>query len=93
MDEIKRCFSCHSTGSAIGGRFEPDKVATGIGCEACHGPGGEHVNVMQASVIQEGAGGEHAPVVIFNPGKSGRLIQWTFAELAMGRGRIRCAPD
>jgi len=69
MDEIKRCFSCHGTGSAIGARFEPDKIATGIGCEACHGPGGEHVNVMQASVIQEGAGGEHTPAVIFNPGK------------------------
>ena len=37
-----QCFQCHSTGPVdiSGGAFHPHE--TGVRCEACHGPGGEH---------------------------------------------------
>ncbi|MCB1018715.1 MAG: hypothetical protein KDC27_02250 [Acidobacteria bacterium] len=41
---IRTCFECHSTG---GVRFSDDGKASageiGVGCEACHGPGEEHL--------------------------------------------------
>jgi hypothetical protein len=69
MGEIRRCFSCHSTASVIAGKFEPGKLAAGITCEACHGPGAQHANAMQASILQQGFGDEQAANLIFNPGK------------------------
>lgn len=47
------CISCHSGRSrpisAGNGRFEQEPFAElGIGCENCHGPGGEHVLAMKA---------------------------------------------
>ena len=41
---ILRCFRCHSTGKlrlAEGRKIEP--AEPGVRCEACHGPGGDHV--------------------------------------------------
>lgn len=69
MVEIKRCFSCHSTASVIAGEFAPNKLSTGVGCEACHGPGAEHSNAMEASILQQGVGDEHAANLVFDPGK------------------------
>lgn len=40
------CIQCHSTGGeprSIGDHFETRVVELGIACEACHGPGGAHV--------------------------------------------------
>ena len=69
MGEIERCFSCHSTGSVIGGKFDPNKLTAGIACEACHGPGAEHANAREASILQQGVGDQHASNLIFDPGK------------------------
>ncbi|MFQ6092857.1 MAG: T9SS type A sorting domain-containing protein [bacterium] len=49
----KKCAGCHTTG------YEPSGVNTlsgtfsemGIGCEACHGPGSDHVNSMDPADI------------------------------------------
>jgi len=69
IGEIRRCFSCHSTASVIAGKFEPGKLTAGITCEACHGPGAGHANEMQASILQQGHGVEHAANLIFDPAK------------------------
>lgn len=58
--EVVRCFACHTTASTINDKFERARIMPGITCEACHGPGLNHV------VAQE-AGEEAGP--IFNPRK------------------------
>ena len=35
------CFGCHTTGYSVSGK---EYVEPGVGCEACHGPGREHVS-------------------------------------------------
>ncbi len=57
-----RCLECHTTGSVIGGKFDPMNAVPGVHCEACHGPGGEHVADVMAGHI------EQAKAAIFNPG-------------------------
>lgn len=42
-EETQRCFACHTTASTIKGQFDPTGLIPGITCEACHGPGAEHV--------------------------------------------------
>jgi len=46
--EIEQCFSCHSTASSAGGRFDEKRLIPGVTCEACHGPGASHVKSMSA---------------------------------------------
>ncbi|HEX4948928.1 MAG TPA: multiheme c-type cytochrome [Blastocatellia bacterium] len=60
-DETLQCFSCHTTGTVKGGKIDYQNLVAGIGCEACHGPGGEHVEL--------GKKGEANAHKIFNPGK------------------------
>jgi hypothetical protein len=44
----ERCFGCHTTGATtVAGGFAPENATPGVTCEACHGPGGEHVALMQ----------------------------------------------
>jgi len=47
------CFNCHATNLAQGfdvttKRYETTWTEMGIGCEACHGPGRPHVELMEA---------------------------------------------
>ena len=47
------CFNCHATNLSQGfdvktKRYETTWTEMGIGCEACHGPGREHVALMDA---------------------------------------------
>jgi hypothetical protein len=60
-DEARNCFSCHSTGAVVSGKLELDRLTPGVTCEACHGPGQEHVAEMHLGT-GEGLG-------IFNPRK------------------------
>jgi hypothetical protein len=51
------CIACHATGGRPGHDDERDAFDTrivelGIACEACHGPGGEHVRRMQDPVTR-----------------------------------------
>jgi cytochrome c554/c'-like protein len=50
-EETVRCFSCHATASTIGGRFDPKETKLGVNCEACHGPGQQHVDTMRMAKI------------------------------------------
>ncbi len=62
--EVGRCFGCHTTASNIAGKFDEAKLIAGVSCEACHGPGAEHVAAMQASKLTGVSAGATA---IFNP--------------------------
>jgi hypothetical protein len=62
-DETLKCFGCHSTGALEGPRLRVDRLTPGVRCEACHGPGGEHVAAGRA--------GQPNAAKIFNPGRLG----------------------
>jgi hypothetical protein len=62
--EVVRCFGCHATASTINGKFDGNRVIPGITCEACHGPGRDHVTAAQALMKGEAA---NLQETIFNP--------------------------
>jgi len=45
-DEPPLCFGCHSTAASTDGQFHPERMIPGVTCEACHGPGAQHVAQM-----------------------------------------------
>jgi hypothetical protein len=60
-DEARSCFECHSTGAVAGKSLQLEHLTPGVSCEACHGPGREHVAAMEAKDFKDKR--------IFNPGK------------------------
>jgi Zn finger protein HypA/HybF involved in hydrogenase expression len=60
-DEARGCFTCHATGAAEGGRLRLERMRPGVSCEACHGPGADHVAAMLAKDLKDKR--------IFNPGR------------------------
>jgi hypothetical protein len=60
--QARLCISCHTTGATVGGVFQPENAVPGVSCEACHGPGTEHV-----AAIKQGK--PVAASAIFNPAK------------------------
>jgi hypothetical protein len=61
--EVVSCFSCHSTGAISGQTLQLEKLAHGVRCEGCHGPGGPHIAEVKA--------GEPGYKSVFNPGRLG----------------------
>ena len=45
-DKTRQCLSCHAV-TLPSTSLLPEKRFFGVGCESCHGPGGEHVTAMQ----------------------------------------------
>jgi len=67
---ITQCFGCHSTASTTNGRFDPDGATMGVTCEACHGPGAQHVVVeSQGMESQEMGATGGTGSSIMNPAK------------------------
>jgi hypothetical protein len=66
------CFGCHGTESTTAGRFDPQRVISGVTCEACHGPGAQHVALMSATQDTQ------APSMIFNPATLGPVAAVDF---------------
>ena len=60
-EEVNNCFSCHATGAVTGSELRLEKFVHGVRCEACHGPGGQHVAAVKD--------GEPGWTSIFNPGR------------------------
>ena len=60
-DETRECFGCHTTGAINRLEFQIESLIPGLSCEACHGPGAEHVSAMEAKRLKD--------KLIFNPGK------------------------
>jgi len=47
VDEVRRCMDCHNTHPhAILTRTGPESFDSAIGCERCHGPGGNHLTAV-----------------------------------------------
>src|SRR5205823_4959617 len=44
-EEARLCFGCHSTAATTTNRFDATRLIPGVTCEACHGPGAQHVAV------------------------------------------------
>ncbi|MBA3071032.1 MAG: cytochrome C, partial [Nitrospirae bacterium] len=54
-EELKGCYSCHTTGYGKKGGFESLEKTSHLkdaGCEVCHGPGGTHVKSMSRRDIK-----------------------------------------
>ncbi|MDD5435472.1 MAG: cytochrome c family protein [Nitrospira sp.] len=54
-EELKKCYSCHTTGYGRAGGFEsPEKTPhlKNAGCEVCHGPGNIHVQTKNSRDIK-----------------------------------------
>src|SRR5262245_48635611 len=60
-EELRRCFGCHTTGPTADGRFDASSAVPGVTCEACHGPGRQHVDAMKQGPDV------HPRTAIFNP--------------------------
>src|SRR6266498_117461 len=58
--ETQSCFGCHSTGAVNGSQLILDQLIPGVGCEACHGPGENHIVAVKAGKVNG--------LQIFNPG-------------------------
>lgn len=59
--EALRCFACHTTASSANSTLHTENALPGVHCEACHGPGLDHVNAMTAGQVEQGRR------AIFNP--------------------------
>ena len=71
-DTVRRCFGCHTTASTTRGGFDPSHLVLGVDCEACHGPGAKHADLMDAEKNAEGR------QAIFNPRSLGPVAQVDF---------------
>lgn len=47
-DEVRSCFECHATAAVSGRNLQLAHLVPGVRCEACHGPGQEHIAAMKA---------------------------------------------
>jgi len=59
--EVRGCFNCHNTASTTSDRFDPEHSTPGLTCEACHGPGVDHVSAVKAGLADQGT------TMILNP--------------------------
>ena len=58
-EAARGCFGCHTTAAEGATGFQPESVAAGVSCEACHGPGERHLAAVKAK--------ETKNLHIFNP--------------------------
>ncbi len=66
-DEARGCFECHSTGAVAGRTLQLERLQPGVSCEACHGPGRDHVEALRA--LKPGDKRVPEDKRIFNPGR------------------------
>jgi hypothetical protein len=59
--EVRGCFNCHNTAPTTSDRFDPEHSTPGVTCEACHGPGADHVSAVKAGLAEQGT------TMILNP--------------------------
>jgi|SRR5690348_1668635 cytochrome c554/c'-like protein len=71
-ETVRRCFGCHTTAATTRAGFNPSRLVLGVDCEACHGPGGKHSELMDD---EKNAAGRQA---IFDPRSLGPVAQVDF---------------
>jgi len=59
--EVRGCFNCHNTAAATSDKFDPQHSTPGVMCEACHGPGADHVSAVKSGLAEQGT------TMIINP--------------------------
>lgn len=59
--EVRGCFNCHNTAATTHDRFDPEHSTPGVTCEACHGPGADHVSAVKSGLAEQGT------TMILNP--------------------------
>jgi Cytochrome c554 and c-prime len=52
-EQIRGCFDCHTTASTANDRFDPKGAIPGVTCEACHGPGANHIAAAKSGWIEQ----------------------------------------
>ena len=57
--EATTCFACHTTAMTRATPVTAKSFVPGIGCEACHGPGVEHIAAMRGRPASGGDGDLH----------------------------------
>ena len=60
QEGARGCFACHTTEAVAGSELKLERLAAGVSCEACHGPGERHVAAVRAKNFKQ--------LEIFNPG-------------------------
>lgn len=60
-EDATLCISCHTTGAVSGNILHVNTMMLGVSCEACHGPGGQHVRAIKSGHLETAN--------IINPGK------------------------
>src|SRR5262249_34259606 len=56
-DALRRCLNCHTTNfRAALERSGPESADRGIGCERCHGPGGNHLAAIDLGLSDPAIG-------------------------------------
>lgn len=71
--DVRGCFRCHSPATVTAdGAFDTTRIAPGITCEVCHGPGAKHVAAMRA--------GDRRQAAVFNPAHLGPTLQTEFCD-------------
>jgi hypothetical protein len=66
-NEARLCFGCHTTASTTKNLLDPSASYPGVTCEACHGPGSQHIAAARAKIEKRGSG------LIFNPAQLARV--------------------
>ena len=69
---VRRCFGCHTTASTTRAGFNSSRLVLGVDCEACHGPGAKHAELMDEERNAEGR------QAIFDPESLGPVAQVDF---------------
>lgn len=85
-DNARRCFICHTTDDrAAREQIEPVALDHAIGCERCHGPGGNHIKAVEAKL---------SDLAIANPSHaSGEQVVTLCAQCHSPRGRPASPTD
>ena len=81
-DAVRRCLSCHVTNpQALLGNTGPEAADHSIGCEKCHGPGGNHLLAIAAKFPDPA-------ICAAQPGLGARVLK-ICAECHSPRGKTR----
>ncbi len=59
--DTTKCFGCHTTASSSSSKFDAASAQPGVHCEACHGPGVDHIGAVKNGQI------DRARQAILNP--------------------------
>ena len=51
--EARKCFGCHSTAAVSGNQLRLERLIHGVSCEACHGPGEQHIGAIKAKNFKD----------------------------------------